>query len=96
MSNWRHKIDDIVKEAIVKQLELSGQLDDIEDKFQYIKDNQKIDGIDWYTYYTLTEEQFKVFEEWFIKLLMKKYRVPVASRERLFGEFVLMWGLKNK
>ena len=96
MGNWRHKIDGIVKEAIVKQLELSGQLDDIEDKFQYIKDNQKIDGIDWYTYYTLTEEQFKVFEEWFIKLLMKKYRVPVTSRERLFGEFVLMWGLKNK
>jgi len=64
--------------------------------YEYILQNQKIDGVNWFQYYTFTEEEEKEFHLWFINRLTNTYRCSISLAEREYSYFNLMWGLKLK
>lgn len=64
---------------------------------EYVKENEKIDGEDWYNYYTFNSE--KEFNSWkkFAKRIIKK-TYPYLDESGINKEFSmlnLMWGLKR-
>lgn len=64
--------------------------------FEEVLANPSIDGVDWYTYYTWTEQEMLSYKKFFIDTLVKncvpKFTKVMAERE--WTMFNLMWGLK--
>lgn len=82
----KNKKIDIGVELINKMFEVAGHsvtFDDIKER----TDN-------WYTQWTMTEEQNKEWREWGIDYLKKKKRWPKYLAEREMAMFDLCYGLK--
>lgn len=57
-----------------------------------IKDSKS----EWYLKYTMTEEQNKTWREWGVKLIRKKFRLPIKTAQAEMAMFDLCYGLKIK
>jgi hypothetical protein len=82
----KNKKIDIGIELINKMFEIAGHsvtFDDIKER----TDN-------WYTQWTMTEEQNKEWREWGVTFLKKKKRWPKNFAEREMAMFDLCYGLK--
>lgn len=62
--------------------------------YAYVLENQQIEGVPWYTYYTFTKQEEKEFKEWFIKFVSKKIKFSKNYIEREYALFSLMYGLR--
>ena len=88
---WRRKklynTSAFIEDCINKQFKIAGHKARYKDIIER-KDN-------WYSQYTMTSNQQKVFERWFIKqVLARKIVCSAAFAEKEFGWFSLMWGLR--
>jgi hypothetical protein len=79
---------DVVIHLINKMLEKHGV------DFAFVSSNPKIDGEDWYKYYTCTSEEQTAFKEYAIEYIRKKWRMSKKFAEREAGMFILMFGLR--
>lgn len=79
------------------KLIVSKQLEKYNVDMQYVIDNPKIEGKDWYIYYTFdTEKEFEDWKKFSLKIIKKVY--PRADENWINKEFSmlnLMWGLKT-
>jgi|694.fasta_scaffold00478_11 hypothetical protein len=82
------KKEKLVKELINKMLEKHAV------NYDDIKENQKIGDIEWFMYYTWTQEEYEIFKKWAIPLIKKTLRITKEGAEKEFSWFDLMWGLK--
>ena len=80
------KEDRLVPDMINKMFEISGHRVTYED----IKDRKD----DWYTQWTMTEQQNNEWNLWGKKYLMKNLRMGAKWSENQMGYIGLMWGLK--
>lgn len=81
--------DEVYKHLITKQLEKHG-ID-----FDKVVSNQIIDGVEWYQYYTMTNEEHDEFKKYSIKYIAKNLRgYNKRNAEKVFRSFDLMYGLK--
>ena len=66
--------------------------------FDYVKENQTINGTPWFQYFTWTTTEEKEFKDFFIKHLTTKCSPPMSKHrvEKEFSWFNLMYGLKIK
>lgn len=62
--------------------------------YAYVLENQEIEGMPWYTYYTFTKEEEKAFKDWFIKFVGKKIKFSKKHIEIEYSLFSLMYGLR--
>lgn len=60
----------------------------------YVGQNQEIDGVKWFEYYTFTTEEFEQWKDWAIKEIRKTMRWSKKRSESEFGYLNLMFGLK--
>jgi hypothetical protein len=79
----------IVKTILNKMLEKYGV--DVD----YVMEHQKIDGKNWFQYYTMTTTEYNAWKEWTMEYL-KSTHIRKELREKEFMWFNLMWGLKIK
>lgn len=61
---------------------------------EYVKANPKIEGIDWFSYYTWNEEQEEEFEKFFFETLKKELKWSKQKIKKEWPWFNLMWGLR--
>lgn len=66
--------------------------------YDYIFDNQEIDGVPWYQYYTWTQEESDKYKEFFIDFLRHNIKPKFLKKQaiREWDWFNLMYGLKIK
>lgn len=79
------------KEAFInKSLEKHGV------KFKDVKKTPLINGVQWNEHYTLTEDEYKDWYHWCIKLLGKKYPDyhPDMLKTLFIHDYVSIYGLK--
>ncbi len=89
----KYRRDEVIKILVDKMLEPYNS------SYDYVKSNPKIEGIDWYSYYTFkTVEDLEKFKEFFILTLTKNTspRFTRSSAEREWPWFNLMYGLKEE
>lgn len=81
------------KEEVIRIL-INKMLEPYKVDYDYIKENPVIDGKNWYTYYTMSEEQEKEFEAFAVDVLKKELRLNQVRAESEYSWFSLMYGLK--
>jgi hypothetical protein len=89
--------DKLVPYMIDKMLE--GKIEGVGARYLYISDHQFAeDGTPWYQQYTWSEDEEKVFKDFFMDTLMNKTspRFTEMQATKEWGFFSLMWGLKRK
>lgn len=64
-------------------------------KFSDVRKNPLINGVQWNEHYTLTEDEYKDWYHWCIKLLSKKYpdKSDNSLKTMFFDEYVIPYGL---
>lgn len=78
-----NKREELILEMLNKQLAFVGKT--VED----VKDEPE-----WFSNYSITEEQFKEWETFCMKILEKKFRMTKARAKYEFAFMNLNWGLK--
>jgi hypothetical protein len=63
--------------------------------YDFVMENQKIDGVPWFQYFTWDEEEEEEYRKWFMERFLKVHKYPKKLAEREFSWFNLMWGLKR-
>ena len=84
----RPEPEEIVRNVINRMFEIAGYdtcYEDIIDR----KD-------DWYTQWTMTEEQGKIWQQWMIDYFKNECKIPLKLTERKASIYNLMWGLKYR
>lgn len=81
------------KEEVIRIL-INKMLEPYKVDYDYIKENPVIDGKNWYTYYTMSEEQEKEFEAFAIDVFKKELKLNQVRAESEYSWFFLMYGLK--
>lgn len=77
------KKEELVNEMLNKQLAFVGKtVDDVRDEPE------------WYSHYTITEEQYEEWRAFCLNILNKKFRYTKKRAEYEFSFMNLMWGLK--
>lgn len=84
-----NKFDNLIKELINKELEPHGV------DFDFVVANERIDGVDWFWYYTMTEDAEKEFKTWAVKRIKEVLKCSKERAEREYSGFSLMYGLKT-
>lgn len=84
--NRQEKRELLIKDLINKMFEIAGHkvtFDDIKDR----KD-------DWFTQWTMTEQQNEEWYDWGVEQIKKRFRYSKKVCEKEMGFICLMWGLK--
>lgn len=60
--------------------------------------NGQINGVDWYTYYTMTQKEHDIWKLWCLDFLKTKVKpkTTIKYSKFVFNQINLMWGLKIK
>ena len=64
--------------------------------YDYIYENQVIDGQEWYNYYTWSEADMEAFKKYASKRIKKVLRLPDSRVDFEVGMFMLAYSLKIK
>ena len=64
--------------------------------YDYIYENQVIDGQEWYNHYTWSEADREAFRKYAIKRIKKVLRLPDSRVDFEVGMFLLAFSLKIK
>lgn len=81
----RNKRDDVLKEIINKELE----------KYNLTM-TDVLDSKDWFTKYTMTNDEWKEWKSYSIELMRKKLKMSKKVAEKEFVWIDLMWGLRHE
>lgn len=61
----------------------------------FVLENPIIDGIEWYQYFTWTEEEEQEFKAWAVALIKNTLRCTKKQAEREYDIFHLNYGLRT-
>lgn len=78
----------IVKKLVDKMLEPYGV------NYDYVVENQFIEGEDWYMHYTWDTAEERDFRTWAVKEIRKHFKCTKEKAEKEYDMFNLMWGLR--
>lgn len=84
--NRKEKKELLIEDLINKMFEIAGHkvtFDDIKDR----KD-------DWFTQWTMTEQQNEEWYDWGVEQIRKRFRYSKKFSQKEMGMINLMWGLK--
>lgn len=81
------KRTDLVEALVNRMLEKYGV------DYDFVLNNPKINGIEWFRYYSFTPEEDEVFKEWAIKFIKKHQRCSMNYAKQLYSWFSLFYGL---
>ena len=92
MSKLRIGVND---DQIVREL-IDAMLSKHNVGYDHVKANPKIDGVNWFQYYTWTAAEEASYKEWFINYWQQRVlpRLPKTRLEKEWTWYSLMWGLK--
>ena len=79
---------DTVIHMINKMLEKHGV------DFDFIFENAKIDGVDWYKHFTWTSDEKSAFKEYAVEYIRKRWRMSKKLAEKEANMFILAFGLQ--
>lgn len=80
----------------VGRMMINAELKPYKVDFDYIMANQKIEGNDWWYYYTFNnEEDYQKWKKYCINLIMTKLNYTEYYAIRQFGMFDLCYGLRH-
>jgi len=81
------KPDDVFKALVNKQLEKYNV------DYDYVVANQKIEGQEWFVYYTLTTAEYDAFRAWALPFIRKELRLSKKIADKELAWFILGYGL---
>lgn len=81
------KRTDLVEALVNKMLEKYGV------DYNFVFNNPRINGIEWFRYYSFTPKEDEAFKEWAIKFIKKHKRCSMHYAKQLYSWFSLFYGL---
>lgn len=82
--------DNLIPVMIDKMLEPYGK------SYAWVVENQLIDGVSWFDYYTWTEAEERDFKIWAVRVIKRALRCSSEKAISEYGWFSLMYGLKTR
>lgn len=83
-----HSTPDLLKRLVNKMLEKHNV------NYEYVLENPKIEGKDWFSYFTVTKEEAQEFKKFAIAEIKKAKRCGKHYAENYFNWFNFYCGLK--
>lgn len=82
------RVEQVIKDLVTLQLRKHGV------DYDFVIENPIIEGENWFSYYTMTEEETANFKAEAVEIIRDQLKCTAARAKKEYDWFHLMWGLR--